>query len=148
MVKNDRKKEEEVIVEVEQQKSEEDLFMDSNIIKVVRLFKYLRTEEESKGTMDAEVKKRIGTRYAAYNKFDKVTFSNKHLRLKNKLEIFVCVMIPAGIYNCSCWNLNAKQLKKFDSLARRLLMRLFNLKGRNHISYDYIIKLTYILGAD
>jgi hypothetical protein len=94
MVKNDRKKEEEVIVEVEQKKSEEDLFMDSKIIKVVRLCKYLRSEEESKGTMVAEVYKRIVTRYAAYNKFDKVTFSDKHFRLKKKLEVFVCIVIP------------------------------------------------------
>ena len=36
--------------------------------------------------------------HQAYNKFDKVTFSNKHLRLKKKLEMFVCMVIPAGIY--------------------------------------------------
>jgi len=102
--------------------------MEGNIIKVVRRFKYLGTEAESKGTMDAEVKKRIGTMHAAYNKFDKVTFSNKHLRLKKKLELFVCMVIPAGIYNCSCWNLKAKQLKNFGSVARRLLMKLFNFK--------------------
>ena len=85
--------------------------------------------------------------YATYNMFNKVTFSNKHLRLKKKLEMFVCMVIPAGIYNCSCWNQKAKQLKKFDTVARRLLMRLFNFKGRNYISYDYILKLTHILGA-
>ena len=93
--------------------------MDSNIIKVVKQYKYLGTEAESKGTIDAEVKRRIGTMYIAYNKFDKFTFSNKHLRLKKKLEMFVCRVIPAGLYNRSCWNLNAKQLKKFDSVARR-----------------------------
>ena len=96
--------------------------------------------------MDAEVKKRIETIYAAYNKFDKDTFSNKHLRLK-KLEMLVCMVNPVGLYNCSCWNLIAKQLKKFDSVARRLLIRLFNFKGSNYISYDYILKLTHILGA-
>ena len=133
-------------MEAEQQEREEDFLMEGNIIKMVRQFKYLGTEAESKGTMDAEVKK-IGTMYAAYNKFDKVTFSNKHLRLKKKLEMFVCMVIPAGIYNCSCWNLNAKQLKKFDTVARRLLMRLFSFKGRNYIIYDYILKLTHILGA-
>jgi len=89
-------------VEAEQQEREEDFLMEGNIIKVVYQFKYLRTEAESKGTMDAEIKKRIGTMYAAYNKFDKVTFSNKHLRLKTKLEMFVCMVIPAGLYNCSC----------------------------------------------
>ena len=85
--------------------------------------------------------------YASYNKFGKVTFSNKHLRLKKKLEMFVCVVIPTGLYNCSCRNLYATQLKKFDSVARRLLTRLFIFKGRNYISYDYILKLTHILGA-
>jgi hypothetical protein len=121
--------------------------MEGNIIKMVKQFKYLGTKEESKGIIDAEVKKRIGTMYTAYNKFDKVTFSNKHLSLKTKLEMFVCMVIPAGTYNCSCWNLNAKQLKKFVSVARRLLTRLINFKGRNYISYDYILKLTHILGA-
>ena len=62
--------------------------------------------------------------YTAYNNFDKVTFSNKHLRLKKKLEMFVRMVIMPGLYNCSRWNLNAKQIKKFDSVARRLLMRL------------------------
>jgi len=49
--------------------------------------------------MDAEVKKRIGMMYTANNKFDKVTFGNKHFRLKKKLEMFVCMVIPAGLYN-------------------------------------------------
>jgi len=90
-------------VEAEQQEREEDLFMDSNIIKVVKQYKYLGTEEESKRAVvavDAEVKKRIGMMYTAYNKFDKVNFSNKRLRLEKKLEMFVCMVIPAGLYNC------------------------------------------------
>ena len=95
--------------------------MEGDIIKMAKQFKYLGTEAESKGTMDAEVKQRIGTMYAAYNQFDKVTLSNKHLRLKTKLEMFVCMVIPVGIYNCSCWNLNAKQLKKFDIVAREIV---------------------------
>ena len=52
------------------------------------------------GAVDAEVKKRIGMMYTAYNNFDKVTFSNKRLRLEKKLEMFVCMVIPAGLYNC------------------------------------------------
>jgi len=90
------------IVEAEQQEREEDLFTEGYIIKVVKQYTYLGTEEESKravGAVDAEVKKRIGMIYTAYNNFDKVTFSNKHLRLKKKLEMFVCMMIPAGLYN-------------------------------------------------
>jgi len=74
--------------------------MDSNIIKVVKLCKYLGIEEESKrevGAVDAEIKKRIGMMYTAYNNFDKVTFSNKRLRLKKKLEMFMCIVIPAGL---------------------------------------------------
>ena len=66
-------------MKAEQQEREEFFLMEGNIIKVVRRFKYLGTEAESKGTMDAEVKKRIGTMHAAYNKFDKATFSNNHL---------------------------------------------------------------------
>jgi hypothetical protein len=86
-------------VETEQQEREEDLFMDSNIIKVVKQYKYLGTEEESKralGAVDAEVKIRIGMMYAACNNFDKNAFSDKHLRLKKKLEMFVCMVNPAG----------------------------------------------------
>ena len=78
-VKSDRKKVKE-IAEAKQQEREGDFLMEGNIIKMVKQFRYLGTETESKGKMDAEVKKRIGTMYTAYNKFDKVTFSNKHLR--------------------------------------------------------------------
>ena len=80
-------------MEAEQQEREEDLFINSNIIKVVKQYKHLRTEEESKravGAVDEEVKKRIGMMYTAYNNFDKVTFSNKHLRLKEKKKC-LCV---------------------------------------------------------
>ena len=38
--------------------------------------------------------------YTAFNNFDKVTFSKKRLRLEKKLEMFVCMVIPAGLYNC------------------------------------------------
>jgi hypothetical protein len=86
-------------VEAEQQEREEVLFMDSNIFKVVKQYKYLGTEEKSKRAVDAEVKKRIGMMYTANNNFYKVTFGNKHLRLKKKLEMFVCMVIPAGLYN-------------------------------------------------
>jgi len=88
------------IVEAEQHEREEDLFMEGNIMKVVKLCKYLGSEEESKravSAVDAEVKKRIGMMYTAYNNFGKVTISNKHLRLKKKLEMFVCMVIPAGL---------------------------------------------------
>ena len=98
-VKSDRKK---------RQEREGDFLMDSNIIKVVEQFQYLITEAESKGTMDAEVKKKIETMYTAYDKFDNVTFRNKHLRLEKKLDMFVCIVIPAGLYNYPCRNLNAK----------------------------------------
>ena len=56
MIKSDRKKEVEVIVEAEQQEREDDFLMEGNIIKVVKQFKYLGTEAESKGATDAEVK--------------------------------------------------------------------------------------------
>ena len=84
-------------MEAEQQEREEDLFTEGNIIKVVKQYKYLGTEEESKRVVDAEVKKRTGMMYTAYSNFDKVTVSNKHLRLKKKLEMFVCMVIPAGL---------------------------------------------------
>ena len=87
-------------MEAEQKEREEDLFMDGNIIKVVKQYKYLGTEVESKravGAVDAEVKKRFGMMDTAYNNFDKVTFSYKRLRLKKKLEMFVCMVIPAGL---------------------------------------------------
>ena len=83
-----------------EQEREEGLFINSNIIKVVNQYKYLGTKEESKRAVvavDAEVEKRIGTMYTAYNKFDKVTFSNKCLRLKKKLEMFVCMVILAEL---------------------------------------------------
>ena len=66
--------------------------MDSNIINVVKQYMYLGTDEERKRAVDAEVKKRIGTMYTAYNNFDKVTFTNKHLRLKKKRKCF-CVWL-------------------------------------------------------
>jgi len=86
-------------VEAEQQEREEVLFMDSNIFKVVKQYKYLGIEEKIKRAVDAEVKKRIGMMYTANNNFYKVTFGNKHFRLKKKFEMFVCMVIPAGLYN-------------------------------------------------
>ena len=56
MIKSDRKKEVELIVEAEQQGWEDVFLMEGDIIKMVKQFKYLGTEAESKGTTDAEVK--------------------------------------------------------------------------------------------
>ena len=47
-------------MEADQQEREEDLFMDSNVIKVVKQYKYLGTEEKSKravGAVDQRLKK-------------------------------------------------------------------------------------------
>jgi len=116
---------------------EEELFkIAENTIKMVNQFKYLGTEASSHGNMNAEVNKRIGTMNSAYKKFEKVTFNNKHLSLKKKLEMFVCMVVPAGLYNCSCWNVNTKQLKMFNTTARRLLMRLFKFEKRKRVSYE------------
>ena len=49
-------------MEAEQKEREEDLFMEGNIIKVVKQYKYVGSEEESKravGAVDAEAKKRF-----------------------------------------------------------------------------------------
>ena len=80
-----------------QQEREEDFLIEGNI-KVVKQYKYLGIEEKSKRAVDAEVKKRIGMMYTANNNVYKVTFGNKHFRLKKKLEMFVCMVIPAGFY--------------------------------------------------
>ena len=52
-----------------------------------------------------------------------------------------------GIIELFALELNAKPLKEFDNEARRLLMKLFNFKCRNYISYDYILELSNIFGA-
>ena len=76
-----------------------------NILEYVQDLKYLGTEAENTGVLNKEIAKRIQCMKFNYSKFKDDTFDSKYLSLKKKLEMFVCVVIPAGMYNCSCWNL-------------------------------------------
>ena len=144
IVESKRKKNEDIVV-IEEERG--DFLMDGNSIEIVEDFKYLGTEAETDGNLKKELKKRVGCMHGNFKKFEEVTFQNKYLRMKKKLEMFVCAVVPAGLYNCSCWNLNSKQLRKMNSTARGLLTRVFRFHWRNRVSYDYMIKLARSIGS-
>jgi len=126
---------------------EEEFLVDGNNIERVDVFKYLGTQEEEGGKLDGELTKRLNCMRTSYDKYNNVIFRNKHLRTIKKLQMFKCMVIPAGNYNCSCWNLTKRQMRKMNSIVRRMLMRLFGFKWKSFVSYDYIIKLVNLLGV-
>ena len=117
-------------------------------IEVVDTFQYVGTQVTNNACMKTEVTTRATKMKANYYQFRHTIFENPKTDLWIKLTMFRVFVLPAGCYNCAAWHASAKLVKKLDSVARKLLCRIFGFKWYHYVSYDYLIKLCKLLGSD
>jgi exonuclease III len=111
-------------------------------------FKYIGSLTTCNGTIDKEIKTRIGKMKFAYWTHRDNIFQHRKLDVVKKLHLFRVFVVPAGLYNCSSWACSDKLLMTLNSTARSKLMKIFGFRWYHHTSYDFLIKLCRLLGVD
>jgi hypothetical protein len=111
-------------------------------------FRYIGTTVCPDGTVDKEIKIRINKMKFSYYTFRDNIFQNRHLGIVSKLQLFRMYVINSGTFNESAWVCKDAKLKKLNSAARALLMRIFGMKWYHRVSYDFLIKLCRLVGVD
>jgi hypothetical protein len=111
-------------------------------------FRYIGTTTSADGSMDKEIQIRVGKlKYNFYTFRDNI-FTNRHLGIVSKLQLFRMYVVNSGTFNDAAWTCKDALLMKLNSTARSLLMRIFGLKWYHHPSYDFLIKLCRLVGVD
>ncbi len=117
-------------------------------IEEVAQFQYVGTQVMNNSCMKQEIRARKNKMKANYYQFRDTVFQNRKMDIWMKLTMFRVFVLPAGLYNCAAWHAPKTLIKQLDSVARNLLIRIFGFKWKDHVSYDYIVKLSRLLKCE
>jgi hypothetical protein len=81
-----------------------DVTINNGPVELVDQFKYLGKVLSSNTKLDVEVAARQGQGLGAFAQFDRV-WSNKHLKLNTKMQVFDMFVVPHFLYGNETWNL-------------------------------------------
>ena len=67
--------------------------------------------------------------HAAFSKFKKVWLTGKKISLDRKLRLYDAQVVSVLLYNCNSWSPYKSTLEKIETLHRRHLRTILNIKG-------------------
>ena len=94
------------------------------IIEVVTKFKYLGSVENSAGTMEDELEKRLCAMAYSFSRLRTIVFQNKRLTVRTRLAVYNATILGAGLYGSASWNLSISDLDKLEHANFKYLRRI------------------------
>ena len=61
-------------------------------------------------------------------------FTNKKVRLKTKLRMYVALILSILLYGCQTWAITTTDMKRFEVLQQNCLRRILGIKWYDKIS--------------
>ena len=90
---------------------------------------------------EKDIERRYNLASAAYNKLEK-TFKSKSLKQKTKLRIFDAYIASVFLYNSELWTLTKTFSNKIDTIQRKFLRKLLQIKWPKVISNNRLYEKT------
>ena len=100
-----------------------------NILKQVKVFKYLGSRLTEDGEMDVEIGIRRNRMWEAYHKYAETIYLNPHIPLWNKLLLFTTSVIPQATYGCAAWIYEPKHLFQLEVTQLQILGKFMKPQG-------------------
>ena len=112
----------------------------SGKVQVVEEFKYLGSWIQNEGCMDKEINTRKGRTYGVFQSYEKV-WSNKKLKIANKMAIYNSIVLPHLLYGCETWNCSLDHFKSLEVVHSNCLRRIMgvNINDRHTLSHIYSV---------
>lgn len=110
----------------------DDLYMDKNIIRVCREFRYLGSIFTQSPTCDKDIEHRIHQGRKAVQQLNGVWWS-KGLKNNTKKRIYYSIVEGIVLYNAEVWDVSKKQEKQLRSLEMDVMRRSSRISRLQHI---------------
>ena len=96
-------------------------------IDQVNYFIYLGSTIASDGTINKEIDVRIGKASSTLNRLNNI-WSNKGIKLKNKICIYESAVLTVLLYGCISWALTKQQLSRLEGFHHTCLRRILKIR--------------------
>lgn len=107
--------------------------LNNQSIAQVAHFKYLGTEVTADNSSALDIKCRTTQATAASTKLNRV-WSNPRIRLKTKLRLHNCLIMPVALYGCENWTLNAENTRKLRAFEMQSFRKVLHISWRQHVT--------------
>ena len=108
-------------------------------LKAVDKFKYLGIIEKPDNSMNPEFNARKKAMKYAFREYQMHVFSNKHLSITSRLNLYSVLVLSAMLYGCSLWRFRRNQMDKLESLHFCHLRYIIPGMSRNSSFKDLIV---------
>eukprot|EP00438_Fugacium_kawagutii_P023838 Skav212423 [mRNA] locus=scaffold202:148776:151259:+ [translate_table: standard] len=94
-------------------------------VRLVHRYKHLGFQIHASGSLAYELRVRVGAAHTAFNQHARNVYSNQHLGLKRRLQIFQSCVLSVLFWNSGTWHaLRDAEFRRLSGAYRRLVRRL------------------------
>src|SRR5678816_3592537 len=116
------------------------------VLEEVKIFRYLGMELGKGGGMKEEIEHRIGEGMRALSGLREI-WKGGDLSQKVKISMFEKICVPAVLYGCETWGLNARSRKKLEVFEMKGLRAVCGVSRRERIRNRVVSCLLYTSDA-
>ena len=108
-------------------------------LKVVHQFQYLGSTVTDTLSLDAEINKRIGMAYTTLSKLTKRVWTNKHLTVHTKANVYKACVISTLLYGSESWTTYSNQERKLQTFHLRCLRRILGITWKDKVTNNEVL---------
>ena len=110
-------------------------------------FNYLGSTDNKTCDLEDEITKRINNAEFSFNSKCAAVFTNKKVRLKTKLRMYVALILSTLLYGCQTWAITTTDIKRLEVLQQNCLRRILGIKWYDKISRVQVIHIINSYGV-
>ena len=111
-------------------------------LQVVPFFKYLGSIVSSSSKIDNDVIDKINKASRAFGSLRSKVFSNKHLKLSTKIQVYEAVCISSLLYGAETWTIYRRHLAQLEHFHISCLQKILGLTWKDRITHTQIFDRT------
>jgi len=108
-------------------------------LEVVHQFQYLGSTVTDTLSLDAEINKRIGMAYTTLSKLTKRVWTNKHLTVHTKANVYKACVISTLLYGSESWTTYSSQERKLQTFHLRCLRRILGITWKDKVTNNEVL---------
>ena len=103
---------------------------DKEHVEVMEYFEYLGSGITSSCTLDKDVGSHISKASKLFSSLSRILWYQRKISLKNKVHMFMAVIMPTVLYGCETWVPTASHLRRLQRFVMRWLIFRVSVKDK------------------